>query len=385
MKKFVLLLIILVGASPSFSASVAVEDAEAKAIHRLETSLSQQDASLSRQELWKIYDISMGEKGLGKRAARPGKERQTLIHAAMLRPILMPNPRSTDIFPQVSITFVPQDKVVNHYVNMRIISALFQDNLLKNEQATSCLVAELTKRFENLSIDTIRSKIVRFSKDQDFQAVLRNKGDILAVRYQAQETDIKTYKNVAGEVNYLLPMPQELKTLKQFLTKMTSDKQFAVTFTRSIFDAVELFQLSESGFSLHTSDSSFKLLLHGNPNRESKDAGIHIKQPYSGENSFQEYLTGPTKPVSQNGHALHFFSKRKIGYGTGLIIPRQGYVSIYSFSKQATEEEIHDFWGLIYQVYNKGRPDGKAWRGFGFHSGSYYGQTAAHVHARLEV
>jgi diadenosine tetraphosphate (Ap4A) HIT family hydrolase len=312
--------------------------------------------------------------------------------AVIQRFILMPDVRSTDIFPQTPVLFVSGDKAGMHYINTRAVSALYQDIILKTTQATSRLVTELMKHFRGLLKATVMKTIDLFSRDADFLAVLTEKGEALRARYEQQERETKQYTTADGQVDYPLPLPPSsgITTLEQFFKIMANNGRISSDFTRSIFDAVELFRLGESGFSLYsnknsaqTDGSPFTFWLSGNPKMGDSPGSLHIKQAYSSENEFKKHIEKAKKsdPISPafnyNAHAICFFSLS----GNLLVIPRNPFVSIYSFSRHAHDEEISDFWKLVYQTFEK--TDKALPYNLGFHSGSHYAQTVPHLHARI--
>ncbi|MCP4924202.1 MAG: hypothetical protein GY915_09310 [bacterium] len=152
---------------------------------------------------------------------------------------------------------------------------------------------------------------------------------------------------------------------------------------RCIAATADSFGLEESGFRLEFKDNGFGALLLNFkiPHHAIKNPSISPKMAYNSENSFHTILSRKgQKDVTFTTHTATF----KSFSSNILVIPREGYVSIYDYSKKASDTEILNMWHQLHETTRKLHKAGVEFV-LATHSGTAAGQTVPHLHWRFEI
>lgn len=148
-----------------------------------------------------------------------------------------------------------------------------------------------------------------------------------------------------------------------------------ITFTKHIADVSDTYNWSKYGFSFEAplKENPFCIKIAGYKN--GKGGGfktITLDQEYK-PTIFKEFIQ-----KSQGLLATSFLSLS----GNQLVVPTRDYVSLYNFSKEATNDEIIELWRLAYKYLKNHENKIKK---ISVHTGSQYEQSVAHFHLRLDT
>jgi hypothetical protein len=176
------------------------------------------------------------------------------------------------------------------------------------------------------------------------------------------------------------------KTLDDFLLYMTLNDKYMFDFTRLIARITEHYKLDKYGFVFQEEKSDkgrlyFSFLADKNSQDPFENEDLLLHQNYTPNHWFKEYLKDNEKAVQHRSkHSLSFI----VPSGNYLIIPNNGYVSLYDFSNKASREEIVDFWKHVYLLKQLLNQKGLK-SNLNAHVGSHGFQTVPHFHLRFTI
>lgn len=160
-------------------------------------------------------------------------------------------------------------------------------------------------------------------------------------------------------------------------------QQAIVAFTRQIAVLADANGLNHDGFDwrIEEVDGAMKVRMKGTPSNKPRD----LDQAYNkgnGPKCFGKYIAEAKKKGEQVAIFRTPF-KGSLSPGRILAIPTGEYLTVYHFSKNATEEAIIAFWReTIESVKNFGS---EKVEGISIHTGAKYLQTVAHFHLRIKI
>lgn len=168
-----------------------------------------------------------------------------------------------------------------------------------------------------------------------------------------------------------------------------SDDADFVSFTRKLAQLADHFKLNKGGFSFSggRGDDHFVLSADLSANVNNERITLDMASLLQPAPEFKEYIekgvaySGPNAndvQVRATKRSTSFYSLSK----NRLIVPNKNYLTIYHFARDASDDEIIDFWNHIAREAINQNPDVKG--PLALHTGSKYGQTVPHVHFRLE-
>lgn len=160
-------------------------------------------------------------------------------------------------------------------------------------------------------------------------------------------------------------------------------QQAIVAFTRKIAALADVNGLNHDGFSWYISkiDGVMKVCMKGSPSNKTG----YLDQPYSkgnGQKCYGKYIK-EAKKMRKKAAIFRTPFKGSPSPGRILAIPTGEYLTVYHFSKNATEEEIISFWqNIITSLKHFG---GKKVENISIHTGENYLQSVAHFHLRIKI
>ena len=160
-------------------------------------------------------------------------------------------------------------------------------------------------------------------------------------------------------------------------------QQAIVAFTRKIAVLADANGLNHDGFDwrIEEVDGAMKVCMKGTPSNKTG----YLDQAYNkgnGQHCFGKYIAEAKKKGEQAAIFRTPF-RGSSSPGRILAIPTGEYLTVYHFSKDATEEAIIAFWrNTITSVKNFGSE--KVER-ISIHTGVNYLQTVAHFHLRIRI
>lgn len=163
-----------------------------------------------------------------------------------------------------------------------------------------------------------------------------------------------------------------------------------IKFTRKIHKLADAYKLNKWGFYFTgTRDADYFELFsdHVASEKLAGDITLDKASPAQVVSDFKPYIDegkaykgdkAAVRKVRETQHAVSFTTDN----GTRLVVPKKSYSTIYHFSRDASDEEIADFWyhiGIeaIAERINESGP-------FAIHTGSVHSQMVNQLHFRIE-
>ena len=160
---------------------------------------------------------------------------------------------------------------------------------------------------------------------------------------------------------------------------------------RKIHKIADKFQLNKWGFYLNGGSEGRFFVMHSDYlASDSKNASIKLDsqslpepaseyKPYVEQGDQYQGDDQPERDVAESPMSVSFWS---LSGRSRLIIPKKNYLTIYHFSRDASDTEVHDLCEHIEHELKK--TGANKYRNLAVHTGSVHAQTVKHFHFRLE-